>query len=646
MCGICGFIGDARPDVLKRMRDALVHRGPDDSGSYVDGRVQLGHRRLSVIDLAHGQQPFESHDGSIVVIFNGEIYNHGLLRDRLEAKGHRYRTHCDTESIVHAYQEYGEKCPEHLDGMFAFVLHDRAKGILFGARDRFGKKPFFYGLPRERSGRCFVFASEIRSLLLHPAVSREATVSRRGVMSYLLHDYSPGELTTFEGIHKLLPGHAFRLTVDREAPLKLDCWRYWQNPIETATSSGTSLGESAAIAELDRRFDAAVERRLMTDVPLGVFLSGGIDSSAVVAFMSRHVPPSEIQTFSIGFDEASFDESPYSDAAARYYGTKHRSRICTAEEALGEMRRCFEHMDEPLADPSLIPSSLLARFARETVTVSLGGDGGDELFAGYDPFRAIAPARLYSAVVPGWLDRSLSGLASRLLPNPGSNMSPAFRVNRFLRGAKVPEEERMATWMGAFDPAGVAALVDEATSDEIRREFFESERSLLMAMKSRSADAVRLGLAYFQSFYLVDDILVKADRASMMHSLELRSPFLDTELAEFVNGLPSQLKYHNGKTKYLLKKMLGRTVDGRPMVPDRLLSRPKKGFGVPVARWIRQELREEFRSKLLSDWPGKLDFLSVKRIEEILRLHNAGSRDYGKELWALFVLGEWARQWA
>ena len=643
MCGICGFVGASDDGLIERMRDTLAHRGPDESGSYSDGRVHFGHRRLSVIDLGMGQQPFASADGKLVLVFNGEIYNYPALRVALEQRGHVFRTRCDTESIVHAYREYGARCPEHLDGMFAFVLYDREKQILFGARDRFGKKPLFYSTPLDGGSRRFVFASETRSLLEDPSVRRSAGLSVDGVVAYLLHDYIPGSSTAFENIHRMPAGSSFTIRLDEAVPASPEFRRFWRNPILDRPEPLD--GEKNAIAEIDRLLDAAVQRRLMADVPLGVFLSGGIDSSAIVAFLARHTDPAAIQTFAIGFDDASFDESEFAALAARHFGTRHRSRIFTAEHCIAELDHCIRHMDEPFADPSILPTSLLSRFAREHVTVALTGDGGDELFAGYDPFRAIRPARLYDAVVPGWLHPHIGNLAQTIFRSDGANMSPGFRIERFLRGAKAPAAERLTTWMGAFDAKGAARLLGATSATEVSRRYLAQERALVADNAALGSDPVQAALAYFQTCYLVDDILVKADRASMMHSLELRSPFLDTSLAGFANRLPGSVKYRRGTTKYILKQVLARGRPGSPMIPDRLLRRPKKGFGIPISRWIRRELRDRFRASLVDDWPKSLGFLDASRIKSLLDRHIDGGKDFGKELWALFMLRGWVREW-
>jgi asparagine synthase (glutamine-hydrolysing) len=635
VCGICGIIGRPSRDVVVRMRDVLAHRGPDESGEFVDDFVGLGHRRLSIVDLKTGQQPLHSADGSVVVVFNGEIYNHPTLRKELERRGFGYRTNSDTESIVNAYLAFGTDSAKYLDGMFAFVLYDRAKKLVFGARDRFGKKPLFYASARESGQTSFVFGSEIRSLLQHPAVRREAVVSEQGVQDYLLHDYVPGSRTIFANIAKLEAGHAFTIDL-REPSLAPKVWRYWDNPIAKAPAS--SLSEDEAAHEAGQLLEQAVKRRLMSDVPLGVFLSGGVDSSVITALLTRSMPPNEIRTFAIGFREKSFDESEFATAVAKHLGTTHQSRIFSAADCVVELERVTEHMDEPLADPSILPTSMLCRFARESVTVALGGDGGDELFAGYDPFVALAPARLYHAIVPRPLHRAAIGVA-RLLPASAKNMSLGFRVQRFLRGAGVPAELRLATWMSPFAPAEIARILPGVPATAA---VLGSEAELYRTVRDGAGDDVQAALAYFQRFYLTDDILVKVDRASMMHGLEVRAPFLDTALVELVNRLPSHLKLRSGVRKYLLKRIASRMAP----LPASILGRAKKGFGIPVAQWIRKELRAEFHDALTNDWPQSLEMIDRREVERLLAAHVAGRENNYKELWALFTLVAWARRWA
>jgi len=618
------------------MRDVLAHRGPDESGEYVDDLVGLGHRRLSVVDLLTGQQPLHSADGSVVVVFNGEIYNHPALREDLEQRGFSYRTNSDTESIVNAYLAFGTESVKRLDGMFAFVLYDRAKKLVFGARDRLGKKPLFYALSRESGGTSFVFGSEIRALLQHPAVRRDAVVSESSVQQYLLHDYVPGSRTMFGNIAKLEAGHAF--TIDLSGPtMAPEVWRYWDNPI-VAPPPTPSLSEEEATCEAGRLLEQAVKRRLMSDVPLGVFLSGGVDSSVITALLSRSQAPRDIRTFAIGFREQSFDESEFAKAVSKHLGTTHQTRIFSAADCVVELARVTEQMDEPIGDPSILPTSMLCRFARESVTVALGGDGGDELFAGYDPFVALAPARFYDSVVPQLL-HGATVKAAQLLPASAKNMSLAFRVQRFLRGAGVPAAQRLSTWMSPFAPAALARLLPNVLP---AAEALRPEADLYDAVRNGAGDEVQAALAYFQRFYLTDDILVKVDRASMMHGLEVRAPFLDTALVEFVNRLPSNLKLRSGARKYLLKRIASRIAP----LPAAILKRAKKGFGIPVAQWIRKELRTDFHDALTSDWPQSLAMIDRREVKRLLTAHVAGRENNCKELWALFILVSWARRWA
>ena len=636
MCGICGYIGAVDEHALRQMRDSLAHRGPDEAGEFFGEQVALGHRRLSIVDVLAGQQPFISDDGSVVLVFNGEIYNHPQLRRTLQAKGHRYRTDSDTESLLLAYREYGVDCPQHLDGMFAFVLLDKRKNILFGARDRFGKKPLYYSRP----GKDFVFASEIRALLKHPRVARDARVSETSLRAYLVHDYLPGDVSIFENVRKLEAGHAFQIDVGSGGADDLTIWRYWTNPI--LERSTIKLSTADAASEVIRLLGNAVERRLMSDVPLGAFLSGGIDSTTIVALLANIIPPQEIKTFSIGFEDKSFDESEHALRAAAHFGTDHHSITFSATDCLAELALTSAHLDEPFADPSIVPTSLLSRFARQTVTVALGGDGGDELFAGYDPFAALGAAKLYDAIVPSALHTQVRKLA-RLLPASPDNMALGFRVERFLRGVKQPPGSRLATWMGPFSEEQLTSLLPQPVDRSSPA--FGPETALYQALVGSGADPVQAALAYYQSFYLTDDILVKADRASMMHSLELRSPFLDTDLAEFVNRLPSDQKYRLGRSKALLKQAVSAAGGRLGLVPDAIINRPKKGFGIPVARWIRHELKEEFRAKLIGDWPETLNMISHKQIEALFSAHVEGRENNYKELWSLFILGEWARNW-
>jgi asparagine synthase (glutamine-hydrolysing) len=377
----------------------------------------------------------------------------------------------------------------------------------------------------------------------------------------------------------------------------------------------------------------------MSDVPLGVFLSGGVDSSVITALLARSLSARDIRTFAIGFRERSFDESQFATAVSEHVGTTHQTSIFSAADCVVELGRVTDRMDEPIADPSILPTSMLCRFARETVTVALGGDGGDELFAGYDPFLALAPARLYHALVPRSLHRA-AVKAAQLLPASAKNMSFAFRLQRFLRGAGAPAALRLSAWMSPFSPGELSRILSSAPAPIAAA--LQPEADLYRTVRDGAGDDVQAALAYFQRFYLTDDILVKADRASMMHGLELRAPFLDTALVEFVNRLPSDLKLRFGSRKYLLKRIADRIAP----LPATILNRAKKGFGIPIAQWIRRDLRMDFSDALASDWPTALEMIDRREVQRLLTAHVDGRENNYKELWALFVLVAWARRWA
>jgi asparagine synthase (glutamine-hydrolysing) len=648
MCGICGFVGAENRDALLRMRDALRHRGPDEASVYSDPEVSLGHRRLSIIDLTTGQQPVYNENRSVLVIFNGEIYNHQELRAELERLGHRYTSQSDTETIVHAYESFGPACVERIHGMFAFVLYDLRRRLLFGARDRLGKKPLYYtfGPAGSPNGLIqFAFASEPKSLLEHPSLRKSFGLSRAGLISYLLSDYLVGATSIFEGIHRLEPGWAFVFGLPGSEVEGFRKWRYWDIQFRLEDGPCPDISEAAAESRVLSLLSAAVERRLMSDVPLGVFLSGGIDSSSIVALLCRMREPRQIKTFSIGFDEPSFDESPYASMIAAHFGTDHHVRHFTAAECMNRIPKVAAMLDEPFADPSVLPVSMLCEFARETVTVALGGDGGDELFAGYAPFKAVWPGRLYHRWVPQQVHRKVLIPAAHCLPASDANMALQFKVSRFLRGAAVAPEYRMAAWMGPFSLEQLRRLVPDIagrlSAEEAYWPMIEAHRRLGRSGASELQQAIN----FFERFYLPDDILVKVDRASMMHSLEVRAPYLDTALVEYCNSLPDRMKLRGGVTKYLLKKAVLDTSGERGLVPKTSVHRAKKGFGIPVARWIRRELIAEFRDTLDADWPAALGMFDRREIARLYQEHISRAANNYKELWALFMLANWARNY-
>jgi asparagine synthase (glutamine-hydrolysing) len=611
MCGIAGFVGEGGIEDLRRMNAALVHRGPDDEGVWVDeaNRVFLGHRRLSIMDIAGGHQPMWTEDGQLGVVFNGEIYNHLELREELTGLGHRFQTdHSDTEVLLHGYRAWGEAFTNRLNGMWSFVIYDRTRRLLFGSRDRFGKKPFFYAA--HRGG--FVFGSELSAIVGHPAIN--AGLSFTALKKYFAYGYIPAPHSIYEGVFKLPGGHSLRYDLSTQTT---SVRKYWDFIIEPFDSVPARPEEEWG-GRLIELLSAAVKRRLMADVPLGFFLSGGIDSSSVVALASRHIPRERINTFSIGFEEETFDESAYSSAVATRLGTSHRCDKLSLKKALSLLSEVVSKLDEPMGDSSLLPTYLLCGHARSHVTVALGGDGADELFAGYDPFRALRAAQLYDRLVPRKLHQGIRLLVSRL-PVSHANMSLDFKLKRTLRGLSYPAKLWCPTWMGPLEPSEISELFGEPVDqEELYSEAIEAWEAC------RQGHLVDRVLQFYTKLYLQDDILVKVDRASMMHSLEVRAPYLDIELVDFVRRIPHDYKCRNGQTKYLLKKAL----DG--ILPRSVLYRSKKGFGVPIGEWLKKGLVAMETDAMPFAVPGF--------IESRLHHHQEDRSDERAFLWSSWLL--------
>ncbi|OAI44840.1 asparagine synthetase B [Rhizomicrobium sp. SCGC AG-212-E05] len=567
MCGIAGFSGIGDRSDIQRMTDALAHRGPDGEGFHIDEKahVFLGHRRLAIVDIASGDQPMWTADHQVGVVFNGEIYNHGELRAELVARGHRFLTdHSDTEVLLHGYREWGEGLPVRLNGMFAFVIYDKVRGRLFAARDRFGEKPFYYS---HRRG-FFGFASELTALAAHRSVDR--SLNTRSLQKFFAYGYLPSPHAMLNGTAKL-PG-GFSLSYDIAAD-RLETRAYWRFSIEADDSLGDA-DEDRLVDECGALLSQAAKRRLMSDVPLGIFLSGGLDSSVVLASLRNFVPGDALQTFTIGFEEPSFDESGHARIVADYLGTAHHEQCLSMALARETMPGVLSRLDEPLGDASILPTQLLCAFARKNVTVALTGDGGDELFAGYDPFLALGPAKLYDGLVPSWLHKGARRLVD-LLPVSHANMSLDFKLRRSLMGLSYPADRWLPVWMAPLDPADMKALFEAPLRVE---DVYDEAISLWDA--GRAKPVADRALEFFTRFYLQDNILMKSDRAAMMNSLETRAVFLDNDLAEFCRRLPSRFKFHKGQRKYILKKVAQR------MLPRAIIERKKKGFGIPLAKWL------------------------------------------------------------
>lgn len=590
MCGIAGFAGEGTRGDLAAMGTALTHRGPDGGSQWIDepARVFLGHRRLAVLDLPGGAQPMWNEDGQIGVVFNGEIYNHLELRAKLQALGHVFRSHhSDTEVLVHGYEAWGSELPIKLNGMFAFAIYDRPQQRLFLARDRFGKKPLYY---THRPGRLFAFASELTALARHPEVDR--TVDPRSVQKLLAHNFLPAPNALYRGARKLPGGHwlTYDLAADRVAT---QCyWQFRIEPVDTIPADA----EERWVDELRHLLSQAVKRRLVADVPLGIFLSGGIDSTAVLAFAAEHLPADKIHTFAIGFNEPTYDEASFARMAAQAFGSQHDERTLDIDQAWKLIPQVLDRLDEPMADPSILPTFMLAQFARQSITVALSGDGGDELFAGYDTFHALRPAQWYDRVTPSWLHPCFRFLVG-LLPLSRASMSLDFRLRRALRGLSYPRPYWNPVWLGALEPREIEELC--RCPVDLEDLFCEA-----LAVWEASATTTLLDrtLEFYTRLYLQDDILTKVDRATMMNGLEARSPFLDNDVVEFVRRLPGYFKYRRGQTKYILKRML------RDMIPPAILRRKKKGFGIPLSHWLRQWGRTDTTRtapSLDADWIGQ-----------------------------------------
>ena len=622
MCGITGIVDTEQPvdsEALRRMANALRHRGPDDEEYHVvqgnggGASVGLGFRRLAIIDLEGGRQPMCNEDGSLWIVCNGELYNYQELRPELEAKGHRFRTHCDVETLLHLYEELGEECVTRVNGMFAAAIWDAKAQTLFLARDRLGKKPLYYRATANR----LLFGSEVKALLEHPACPRE--LDHRSLSKYLAYEYVPSPHCIFKGINKLPAGHT--LTWKRgETRIR----RYW----DLKFPEPVRRPEAQIAEELRERLKEAVRLRLISDVPLGVFLSGGIDSSSIVAMMAELRPASQIKTFAIGFEEQSFDESRYARRVAEFFGTEHHQEVLQSRVLLEMLPEVAGFLDEPFADASVIPTYLLSRFTRRHVTVALGGDGGDELFAGYPTFAAHRAARFYR--VPRAVhDRLVLPLAN-LLPVSTDNFSLDFKIKRFLRGAGARQAIRDQIWLGAFTPAEQGDLL-EGSAGEI-----DHYEDLARAEQDCPASDPVARLVYqYCKFYLAEDILVKVDRASMACSLEARAPFLDYTFVEFANSIPSGLKLKGFKGKYILKLAM------QGKLPPDILARGKKGFGIPIAKWFRSDLKDLVQDTLSPQRIKAQGLFNPRTVERLVAEHLQGRKDNRKELWTLLMFELW-----
>ena len=625
MCGITGWANldsyapppDGARDLLHAMCERMIHRGPDSEGLFVTTGVALGMRRLAIIDLVTGEQPAYNEDKSVAVILNGEIYNYRELRSELERRGHVFRSASDTEVLPHLYEEYGDAMVNELNGMFAFALWDSRRRRLLIARDRFGEKPLYWGV----FDKTLLFASEPKVLLAHPAV--KPALNLNALRQYLSFDYVPAPLSIYEGINKLPAAH--NLTVENG---RVNVERYWRLSYETTAPVPS---ENEAAERLRELLADAVRMRLVSDVPLGVLLSGGVDSSTVAALAVR-ASSEAVKTFSISFAESSFDESAYARGVAKFLGTDHHEERLSANLAANLVSEIGAWMDEPFSDPSLVPTYLLSRFTRKHVTVALGGDGGDELFAGYPMYAGHRWAEVYKRV-PLALRRGLVEPVIRLLPVKTKNLSFDYKAVRFVTGAKYDTVARHHVWFGSFTPEEQDQLLTrEALAASDGRIYASAQ---LIADECNNDDVVTRMQSVDTQLYLAEDILTKVDRASMAVSLEVRAPFLDPRVAEFAASLPCNYKLRGLKTKYILKKAV------HELLPPFVTRRGKKGFGVPVAEWLKEKLRPLARDLLSTERVRRAGVFNPEYVARLQDEHERGVANHRKLLWTLLMFELW-----
>lgn len=620
MCGIAGYWGNGDEKILDSMIDVVSYRGPDDKGIFVKGEVGLAHRRLSIIDTtSSGHQPMSNEDGTVYVVFNGEIYNYKTLKFEL-SKEHTFKGNSDTEVILHLYEECGEEVFSKISGMFAICIYDVKKNKIYLARDRMGKKPLYWSL----SNNNFIFGSELKVLMQYPFFKKEIDIE--SLNKYFAYEYIPTPHSIFKDTYKLEPG-VFLSWDGKEIEKKV----FWSPTFEPKVSSFTESKK-----DLEEAIKSSVKDRLVSDVPLGIFLSGGLDSSTI-AYYAKQASESKIKTFSIGFKEKTFDESSYAREVADFLGTEHYEKILSIEEGQDLILKIGEILDEPMSDSSILPTYLLSKFTREHVTVALGGDGGDELFAGYDTFSAHYAAQFYEKV-PKLIRTKIIKPLVHLLPTSFVNMSFDFKLKKFVDGFEGDKKYRNQRWLGAFNDYEREELFNINIYDGIKgKNVYEDIDSYLI--KNERIDFFDQLILLHQRMYMMDEVLVKVDRASMMNSLEVRAPFLDNRVVDLANHLPIKFKFRGLERKYILKEII------KDKLPRHIVYRKKKGFGTPIGEWLRGDLRPFVMDFLCESSLEKMGFFNYKYVERILSEHNLGYKDNRKKIWSLLVFAMWWRKW-
>jgi asparagine synthase (glutamine-hydrolysing) len=623
VCGIYGIV--ATPTIKPyyeaqlpaRIGQKLYHRGPDDEGYYLDEQALLGMRRLSIIDLDSGQQPICNEDKTLWLVFNGEIYNYRELRVQLQQKGHIFKTLSDTEVIVHAYEEYGNDCVTHFNGMFAFAIWDSRRRRLFVARDRLGIKPLYYWANQH----CLIFGSELKAILHFSAVPREVDVA--ALDQFLTLEYIPAPRTIFKGVHKLSAGHHLVFEQSR-----LTVKKYWDVPfVETPSDIETCRDK------LKELIEDAVKIRMISDVPLGAFLSGGIDSSSIVACMSAASPDS-IKTFSIGFEDATYNELPHARAVARHFGTDHYDQILNPDIA-SLASRLIEHLDEPFGDFSIFPTYLVSELARQQVKVVLSGDGGDEVFAGYETYVAQQYDRFYRVLPAKVRQQMLPGLLSRVKPRP-EKKGVVNKAKRFSEGAALPEALQHTRWMMFLSDPDKTSLYQPELRASLNG---DTAAALLEACFHQAPSTEPLAQQQYVDIktYLAENILTKVDRMSMAASIEARVPLLDYRIVEFAVNLPAAFKLQRGRTKIILREAM------QDRLPALVLNKPKQGFSIPLKHWLRGPLHPLMRDLLAEPCVRQRGYFKPQTVSRWMAEHEQGHYNHSHRLWALMVFELWQR---
>lgn len=624
MCGIAGFIErdrDAptapREIALDKMCRVITYRGPDEQGTTVIGRAALGMRRLSIIDVKSGQQPIFSEDENLIIVFNGEIYNYRELKSELESFGHRFKTNSDTETILYAYKQFGAACLEKLRGMFAFAIWNKREESLFIARDRVGKKPLFYHLT-ERGN--FVFGSELKVLLTHGEIKKEINLT--ALDAYLTFGYVPEEFCIFKNVHKLAPGN-YLIFKDGVIETK----QYWDFRYE---KTAELKSEAEYVERLRELITESVKVRLISEVPLGAFLSGGVDSSAIVGTMAK-LSAKPVKTFSIGFNEDSFNELKYARLVAEHFQTEHHEFVVTPDlmETVDEL---VWHFDEPFSDPSSLPTFMVSKMAREYVTVVLSGDGGDELFAGYTRYVTEKQRRAFDKI-PRVLRENLLKPLSEKLPT-------GTKGKYYLYNSSLGAVDRYIDNVSFFNQMRRRMLYQDEFLKQLNDNFGNGETVYRSIAETVSSNEAIDRLLYLDSkTYLPSDILTKVDRMSMAASIEARVPLLDHKLIEFVTNIPGNLKLNGLETKYIFRKAV------RGLIPDAILERPKQGFGVPLNEWINRQLRSRIRETLSEKSFATRGYFDAKYVQTLLDEHGTNRRNHSYALWMLFMLELWHQRY-